>query len=340
MTHTTCSADGCSNKPDSRGMCKTHYNRWHKAGKPGASRWEKACPYCGTPMADPRRSQCGASECKRQHTNAVAKAKRESRKARGLPDIRMAYSHTCSGCGEAFTTREKHSTHCSIQCFNRNKPAEDYLKAAASRATRTYPYTCRICGAEGNGHFGQTVCENFTCQCIAKYGADHCRVHNNVCANCGQQFVTRQGETRMCSDPICQYVRTRGSNHSRIYTKTCMWCSRPFITSQPSQVRCSAACVKQWATAHKGDNPRPWRVHAMHVYNRDSWVCHLCGLPTLKAWDPNDIDHSPSLDHIIPRSKGGSDDPSNLATAHFRCNARRSNKPILTETGQAMLFIG
>lgn len=300
MTHTTCSADGCSNKPDSRGMCKTHYNRWHKAGKPGASRWEKACPYCGTPMADPRRSQCGASECKRQHTNAVAKAKRESRKERGLPDIRMAYSHTCNGCGKEFTTREKHSTHCSIQCFNRSKPAEDYLKAAASRATRTYPYTCRICGAEGNGHFGQTVCENFTCQCIAKYGTDHCRVHNNVCTICSQPFTTRY----------------------------------------PTKLRCSKTCDSLNAIRKRGWSERPWRVHSRTVFERDAWICHLCGEPTLQQWEPSNREQSPSVDHIIPRSHGGTDDLDNLATAHFGCNARRSNKPILDDIGQTMLLFG
>lgn len=247
--------------------------------------------------------------------------------------------NTCRGCAQPFTSRDP-QLYCPIQCRNTNRDPTDYERSTRTRQQRTYPYTCQICGAEGNGHLRQTACENFTCQCMAKYGADHCRVHINACANCGEWFASRQRATRMCPNPICQYVRARGSNHSRIYTKTCMWCSYPFTTSQPSQVRCSTACVKQWTAALKGDNPRPWRVHATHVYKRDSRVCHLCGLPTLKAWDPNDMGRSPSLDHIIPRSKGGSDEPSNLATAHFRCNAIRSDKPVLTETGQTMLFFG
>lgn len=284
MTHTTCSTDGCSKEPDSRGMCKAHYNRWYKAGKPGASRWEKACLYCGTPMADPRRSQCGASECKRQHTNAVAKAKRESRKARGLPDIRMAYSHTCSGCGKAFTTREKHSTHCSIQCFNKNKPAEDYIKAAASRTERLYPYECKVCGHQGISHYGRTLCENTICQYLGKGGRVSCPWHY----------------------------------------KTCAWCDQPFTTEHKTKKHCTKKCSNTSKLAKCGYDPRKYRRYANLVYQRDNYTCHLCDKPTLKEWDENNRDESPSLDHIIPKSQGGPDTPENLACCHWRCNVLRS----------------
>lgn len=48
------------------------------------------------------------------------------------------------------------------------------------------------------------------------------------------------------------------------------------------------------------------------VLARDGYVCHLCGLPG-----------ADSVDHIIPRSRGGSDDESNLRAAHAVCNNRR-----------------
>lgn len=45
--------------------------------------------------------------------------------------------------------------------------------------------------------------------------------------------------------------------------------------------------------------------------------CHLCGLPG--ATTP---------DHIIPRSKGGTNDIANLRPAHASCNYSRGNKSL------------
>ena len=60
---------------------------------------------------------------------------------------------------------------------------------------------------------------------------------------------------------------------------------------------------------------------------RDGPVCQLCGeLVNLRAppWDVL----RPSVDHIIPKSKGGSDDLANLQLAHADCNSRRGNEDI------------
>lgn len=63
------------------------------------------------------------------------------------------------------------------------------------------------------------------------------------------------------------------------------------------------------------------------IYERDNWTCHLCNEPVDREADVNS--HSaPSLDHLLPRSKGGSDEPTNLATAHRLCNAIRQDKDL------------
>jgi 5-methylcytosine-specific restriction endonuclease McrA len=48
-------------------------------------------------------------------------------------------------------------------------------------------------------------------------------------------------------------------------------------------------------------------------------VCGICGRPL--HGDPFD---PPVVDHIRPRARGGSDDPSNLQAAHRSCNGRKS----------------
>ena len=59
------------------------------------------------------------------------------------------------------------------------------------------------------------------------------------------------------------------------------------------------------------------RVHAVEVYERDRYRCHVCGrlVPARER----------SLDHLVPLSRGGAHSLSNVALAHKRCNFKRYN---------------
>ncbi|NQW71835.1 MAG: HNH endonuclease [Actinobacteria bacterium] len=54
--------------------------------------------------------------------------------------------------------------------------------------------------------------------------------------------------------------------------------------------------------------------HRERVMRAHNGVCHLCG-----------HDAADAIDHIVPVSRGGSDDPSNLAPAHTSCNTAKSD---------------
>ena len=63
------------------------------------------------------------------------------------------------------------------------------------------------------------------------------------------------------------------------------------------------------------------RKRRLAIYERDGWKCHLCDAE-VDCTDPNG-DLAPSLDHIVPRSLGGSNADDNLSCAHRSCNSRR-----------------
>lgn len=70
---------------------------------------------------------------------------------------------------------------------------------------------------------------------------------------------------------------------------------------------------------------------ARAIFKRDNFICHICKSEVDPGAKLNDANSStPSLDHIIPQSKGGSHAPSNLATACISCNKRRGNNDIIT----------
>jgi hypothetical protein len=57
---------------------------------------------------------------------------------------------------------------------------------------------------------------------------------------------------------------------------------------------------------------------------RDRHTCHLCGQAVVNDWQrPKE---NRSLDHLIPRSRGGTNYPSNMRLAHISCNKGRRNR--------------
>lgn len=67
------------------------------------------------------------------------------------------------------------------------------------------------------------------------------------------------------------------------------------------------------------------------LFSRDKGICKICGQPT----DITDIKNGhigkryPTLDHIIPLSKGGTHTWDNVQLAHMACNAGKCDKEVI-----------
>jgi hypothetical protein len=64
--------------------------------------------------------------------------------------------------------------------------------------------------------------------------------------------------------------------------------------------------------------------HAL-VRERDGDACWICGAVVPKGGRPACDPRRPTLDHVIERRHGGSNEPENLRLAHFGCNNARTN---------------
>lgn len=53
------------------------------------------------------------------------------------------------------------------------------------------------------------------------------------------------------------------------------------------------------------------------IFKRDGFVCRYCGANPMTA--------VLEVDHVVPKSKGGTNDPINLVTSCFSCNSGKSN---------------
>jgi len=81
--------------------------------------------------------------------------------------------------------------------------------------------------------------------------------------------------------------------------------------------------------AKKHGAPYDTSVNLKRLIERDGLRCAICG----KMCDPSDRSWSkycgplyPSIDHIIPMSKGGSHTWDNVQVAHIICNSRKGDK--------------
>lgn len=68
------------------------------------------------------------------------------------------------------------------------------------------------------------------------------------------------------------------------------------------------------------------RAERLAIYARDGWICQLCNEPVDPTVDPR-TRWGATLDHIVPRSLGGSHDATNLRLAHRHCNSVRGARP-------------
>lgn len=76
--------------------------------------------------------------------------------------------------------------------------------------------------------------------------------------------------------------------------------------------------------AYSGMGAKVKRRRIRQLLERDGDCCQLCKAPielTLQRDDPMAV----TLDHLIPRSRGGSNSVDNLRLAHRICNQRRAD---------------
>jgi len=63
---------------------------------------------------------------------------------------------------------------------------------------------------------------------------------------------------------------------------------------------------------------RIYRLSKRNIFARDNWTCQYCKTKLSTS--------NGTLDHIVPRSKGGESSWENLVTAWKPCNSRKGNK--------------
>lgn len=201
----------------------------------------------------------------------------------------------------------------SCACGNEFEPYSVQHKYCSAKCRSKYKYTipCSDCGDPRPVSSRQVaVGKPVTCQ--------KCRAKVHGLSN------YRQG----CRCEVCREAK-------RLSVKVVIdgrrECSKPGCALP---MTAKGLCNNHYTYQHRKDNgawsDSGWisKKRRYSIYERDDYICHLCNEPVDVTASPFS-DLFPSLDHIIPKSKGGSNRDENLKTAHRLCNALRGAEDVM-----------
>lgn len=166
--------------------------------------------------------------------------------------------------------------------------------------------------------------------------------HTKLCIECGSEYRGKNAQkycSKRCGILVNNRKRTKKPpkppkpSRAIWIAGRCVECSSTFVVMASSGKYCSKNCAGRAAWRRKGSRLGhfyPTTALRALVYGRDELICQICLEPTDPSASPSS-DWYPSLDHVVPRSKGGSDRQDNLRTAHRWCNAVRGDESYYTD---------
>lgn len=251
---------------------------------------------------------------------------------------RKILNKVCVVCNANYTVRDNHtnSKYCSYKCreVNRSKGRNrsEYLKSWKDKnKDKVKDYQLK------RGKWKSCEREGWKC-----------KIEINKCAQCGNIFVSRY--KRLCCSYTCdmrygyeKYYYNKSNNKRK-----CRLCGNEFnikLRSKEPIAFCSDDCKKESERQKKRDAKlnRDKRIRknlkdhivSKRVFMRDGLRCKICGK---KLRMDKQVPHplAPTIDHIIPLSKGGEHSYLNVRSAHFQCNTKRGANS--TGNDQLLMF--
>lgn len=128
------------------------------------------------------------------------------------------------------------------------------------------------------------------------------------CKKCNNSFIPSNKFNVVCKD-CAQYKPVTKNN----IEKKCKICHKKFITNIQNKLYCSKDCAIS-------ANNKNFRLSTYQIFTRDNFRCVYCGKTPYK--DSIKL----VVEHVYPRSKGGTNELFNTVTACSKCNTNKSNR--------------
>lgn len=302
MNPTTCSVAGCKNLATARGLCSKHYYRWQKYGDPLKTKLR-------SPLTDEQKREI------------------RERRQRGQTIERIAEE---MGVGRDQVKRYCQSVGLGGQIV---EPLERFLHKFDEKFGGKLRYVAGYEHCDSNVRVQCLVCFNeysLNAQAVRKEkkhrGCPHCRERK-------RQLEAELQAAKALEKQLASLMRRQAALQERkakMRQYKCRVCRERFEDVR-YRAYCSSKCARK-AENRRKEIARRMRMRANgavdltitleRLIERDNGICKLCGGPVDVGADPNS-DWYPSVDHVIPLSRGGTHTWDNVQLAHRRCNTEK-----------------
>ena len=225
----------------------------------------------------------------------------------------VADVRACANCGSEIRRMAAHGplpSYCSTECKRAankegirrsNEKEKARRRQIAARARAAMRKTCPNCGSE------------FTPEHTARQMYCSKRCMKSACGESSSTSCSVEGCDRgACARGLCK-------KHWKALARV----EGRLAQSEWNDRRRAAHHERE--AAKRGVESERFSPRA--VFERDDWVCGICGEPVdpdLQWPDPM----SASLDHIIPLSRSGAHTRANTQCSHLRCNISKGNQMV------------
>lgn len=304
---------------------------------------EKVCETCGKIFETNKKWQKYCSqECKYKANYKSVKVVRKS---------------NCVFCGKEFETDNKKKLFCSRKCSKRKRScANPSIMRRGNRFTTSDGYAQRvdlftskyefICASD---KFFTIMCKD--CGCILNRSKDLFKPshrHCIPCPECAEIVSDIDMSFKIAKRIIDIEEKTIEDKQIKFWSQSfeqqrflfCGCCGELFYPSREHQLYCSARCATRIRNARREHIRRIRKsiqlvdkdISLEKVYKRDNGICYLCN----KKTDFNDCETIngsfvvggtyPTIEHVIPLSKGGKHSWDNVRCACHSCNSKKGVK--------------
>lgn len=248
----------------------------------------------------------------------------------------IIYTNICPSCGTEFQTNKSYQIYCCEKCSRR-----EYARRKAKQNKKealVYVKRCKFCGEEFETIYADKLycCEEHRKK--QKYKYKHKESILKQCLYCGQEFETTYSKQIYCCYEHKELHRHPKKEHGM---RKCISCGREFNAIRNTHKYCSKQCcdrefsrisrrLREANIKHNGAVDHSITLRTL--IERDNHTCMLCGKPVDETdyTYVNDVfiagNYYPSIDHIIPLSKGGVHQWDNVQLAHRVCNSSKQDK--------------
>lgn len=157
--------------------------------------------------------------------------------------------------------------------------------------------------------------------------------YKRICPICDKEFITDRFRQKYCCK-TCSNRSAHGKGKYKEFNRICVVCGKEFKGNRSEAKTCSNKCNHAYCTATRKKRYKrlqqlghyDYSITLEAVYEKFDGKCNLCSKQL--SFESNPLSNEyPSIDHMIPLSKGGYHEWDNVQLLCRRCNFKKGNNP-------------